>query len=76
MIEKGKKYERHARRRMKWRNISESEVEKTLMEPDKIESTKEGRKNVFKMVGNKYIKVTYREYQNEILIISVMDKSD
>ena len=42
----------------------------------KIESTKEGRRNAFKAIGDRYIKVTYRELQDEILIISVVDKSD
>ena len=76
MTEKEIKYDRHARRRMKWRGITELEVKQTLEEPGKAELTGEGRKNVFKMIGSRYIKVTYRELKNEILIISVVDKSD
>ncbi len=76
MIGKVIKYDRHARRRMKWRRISQTEVELTLAEPDKAEFTKEGRKNAFKVIGNRYIKVTYRELEDEILIISAVDKSD
>lgn len=76
MIEKAIKYDRHARRRMEWRNISQFEVEQTLREPEKTEFTVQGRKNAFRVIGDRYIKVTYRELEGEILIISVVDKSD
>lgn len=61
---------------MKWRMISQAEVEQTLAESDKTEPAIEGRKNAFKVIGNRYIKVTYRELKDEILIISAVDKSD
>lgn len=76
MGEKEIKYDRHARRRMKWRKISQTEIEQTLKDPDKTEVTREGRKNAFKAIGDRYIKVTYRELEDEVLIISVVDKSD
>jgi len=76
MINKTIKYDRHALRRMKWRSISQSEVELTLKKPEKTELTDKGRKNAFKTIGNRYIKVTYRESEYEILIISAVDKSD
>ncbi len=69
-------YVRHAKRRMRWRKISETEVEQTLEDPDKTELTGEGRKNIFKIIGDRYIKVTYKESKDEIIIISVVDKSD
>jgi len=56
MGEKEIKYDRHARRRMKWRKISQAEIEQTLKEPDKTEITGEGRKNAFKSIGDRYIK--------------------
>ncbi|MDE2321953.1 MAG: hypothetical protein KGL31_08580 [candidate division NC10 bacterium] len=61
---------------MKWRNISEREVETILANPDKLEQTERGRINAFKQVGARYLKVTYKEYSNELLIISAVDKSD
>ena len=76
MIEKVVKYDRHARRRMKWRRISQAEVEQTLKEPEKTELTEQGRKSAFKTIGTRYIKVTYRELKDEILIISAVDKRD
>ena len=61
---------------MKWRRISQTEVEQALKEPEKTELTSIGRINAFKTIGDRYIKVTYRESKDEILIISAVDKSD
>ena len=68
------RFDRHARRRMKWRGISEKEVLAVLEEPDMIEESIRGRKNVFKLMGVKNLKVTYKEINGEILIISAVDK--
>ncbi len=45
-----------------------------LVEPDKVEETISGRKNVFKKIGERYIKVTLRESNGKVLIISAVDK--
>lgn len=74
-MEKTIRFDRHARRRMKWRKISEEEVKLTLDSPDKIEQSIKGRINVFKAIGKKYIKVTYKEFADEILVISVVEKA-
>ena len=68
------KYDRHARRRMKWRKISNEEVENVLKSPDKIEQTEKGRINAFKIIGDRHLKVTYREFDVHILVISAVDK--
>ncbi len=69
------KFDRHAKRRMKWRRISEEEVYLTLNTPDKIEESIQGRMNAHKTIGQRYIKVTYKKFSEEILVISVVDKS-
>ncbi len=46
----------------------------TLSNPDKTEQSIKGRVNVYKTIGTRYIKVTYKEFSDEILIISVVDK--
>lgn len=69
------RFDRHARRRMKWRKISEKEIYLTLENPDKIEESIKERVNAYKSMGQRYIKVTYKELSNEILIISAVDKS-
>lgn len=73
-MEKALRFDRHARRRMQWRRISEEEVMLTLSNPDKTEQSIKGRVNVYKTIGTRYIKVTYKEFSDEILIISVVDK--
>lgn len=59
---------------MKWRRISEEEVRVTIDHPDTIEESVNGRINVYKNVGVKYIKVTYRAGKDKILVISVVEK--
>jgi hypothetical protein len=61
---------------MKWRKISEQEVEAVLAKPDKLERTEWGRINALKRVGVRFIKVAYKHLGEELLIISAMDKSD
>ena len=75
LMEKNVRFDRHARRRMKWRKISEEEVLDALNRPERIEQSIRGRVNVYKTVGAKHLKVTYREFSEEILVISVMDKA-
>ncbi len=61
---------------MKWRKISEEEAMAVLQKPDIIENSIKGRMNVYKAMGLRYLKVTYKEFSDEILVISVVDKAD
>ena len=74
MTHKSIRFDRHAKRRMKWRKISEEEVFLVMNEPDKNESSIKGRINVYKRIGKRYLKVTYKEFVKEILIVSAVDK--
>lgn len=69
------KYTRHAKRRMKWRRISEREIKKTLEASDKTESCGEKRMNAFKSLGRKLIKVSYVIEDDRVVIVSVVDKN-
>jgi len=42
--------------------------------PDKTKRSIKDRTNVYKFIGERYIKVTYKELSGEILIISTVDK--
>ena len=44
-------FSRHAKRRMKWRKISEEEVQNTISNPEKIETSIKGRKNAYKHIN-------------------------
>ncbi len=70
------KFDRHAKRRMKWRRISEEEVEMTIMQPDYTEDTVKNRKNSYKKINERLIKVTYIQIEEEIVVITVIDKSE
>ena len=65
-------YTRHARRRMKWRKISESEVELAINAPDKVEPTEKKRHNAYRTIKGKVLKVTYRKSDNQAQIISAL----
>ena len=68
-------YSRHARRQMKWRNITEEEVKDTIFYPESVEDSIKDRKNAFKHIGKKYLKVTYNEESNVITIVTAIDKN-
>ena len=70
------RYDRHARRRMRWRKISEEEVEYIVRDPERIEPTEQGRLNAFGWVGDRYLRVTFRDLDAELLIISAVDRAD
>lgn len=68
-------FSRHAKRQMKWREVFEDEVKDTILEPEKTEDSIKGRKNVFKHVGEKWLKVTFKEENDKITIVTVVDKN-
>jgi hypothetical protein len=61
---------------MKWRGISESEVELAISTPDKVESTEKKRHNAYKTIKGKVLKVTYRKSDNQAQIISALWKGE
>lgn len=65
------KYDRHARRRMKEREVTEKEVEITIGEPDSMDASIKGRKNTYKFIGNRFLRVTFKEESDRILVITV-----
>lgn len=65
------KYVRHAKRRMKEREVTEREVEVTIKEPEYIEPSVKGRKNVYKFINNRFLRVTLKEELNHVLVITV-----
>ncbi|MBI3195215.1 MAG: hypothetical protein HYZ34_12235 [Ignavibacteriae bacterium] len=59
-------YDRHARRRMKWRRNSEDDVRYVLEQTEHIEATIHGRINAFRTKDERYLKVTYKESEQNI----------
>lgn len=68
-------FSRHAKRQMKWRNISEKEVKDTILNPEKLEDSIKGRKNAFKHIDKKWIKVTFKKQDDVAVIITAIDKN-
>ncbi len=65
------KHARHARRRMKEREITEEEIALTINSPDYVEPSVKKRKNAYKFIGNRFLRVTYKEESDHILVITV-----
>lgn len=59
---------------MRWRGISEDEISLTIHHPDMTEDSTKGRKNAFKHTGKRLLKVTYKEEDGRIIIITAIDK--
>ncbi len=69
------RFDRYAKRRLKWRKILEEEAILTISQPDYKESTIKDRYNSFKEISGRIIKVTHKETENEVYVITVMVKS-
>jgi len=69
------RFDRHARRRMKWRGISEEEALAVLADPDETQVSEFGRLNALKTVSGRKIKVVFRQEGDDILVISALVKS-
>ena len=65
---------RHAQRQMKWRQITEAEMESTITDPDMQQDSIKGRKNAFKTLGGRLVKVTYSREGDDIVIVTAVTK--
>jgi hypothetical protein len=70
------KFSRHARRQMKWRKISEEEIQEVINVPDTLEDTIKGRKNAFKSVKGRLLKITYKPEDGDAVVITTMVKGE
>lgn len=65
------RYDRHAKRRMKERGVTDEEVETAIKNPDYSEPSAKERTNAFKFMNGRYLRVTFREKSGVILVITV-----
>ena len=68
------KYMRHARNRMRWHRITEYEIVLALQKPEFLEPSIEGRLNAWIKTSDKFLRVTYKEETERILVISAVKK--
>jgi hypothetical protein len=73
-IVKPLKYTRYAKNRMRLHRVSEAEVESAIQKPEYLEPSVEGRLNAWMKVNEKFLRVTYREERDKILVITAVKK--
>lgn len=61
-------YTRHAKGRMRWRKISEQDVERAIAAPDSTEQIASNKMHYFKTVDSQLIRVT-AVYENDHYVI-------
>lgn len=61
---------------MKWRKISENEVKLVINEPDSVADTAKGRKNAFKIVGDRSLRITYKPEGRTLTVITALVKGE
>lgn len=59
---------------MKWREIAEKEVKSAILQPESIVDSIKGRKNAFKHIGSKYLKVTFIQEKERMVVITLLIK--
>jgi hypothetical protein len=59
---------------MKWRKIEMEEIREVVTSPESIEDSKYGRKNAYKEIGGRLLKVTYKQDEEKLVIITAMIK--
>ena len=69
-------YTRHAKRRMKWRKISESEIQFTLNTPDNVQPLGNSRYHAHKTIEGKILRVTYVKEDRRIKIVTALWKGE
>jgi len=71
IIMKAIKYNRHAKRRMRDRDVIEDEVKSAIEEADFFKQSIKGRINAFKFMKGRYLRVTSKEEPKQLFIITV-----
>ena len=61
---------------MKWRRVAEAEVLRVLDAPSRVEESSAGRKNAYKMVDGRLLKVTYKQERLDTVVITVIEKEN
>jgi hypothetical protein len=59
---------------MKEREVTEDETETVIKIPDSSEPSIKGRTNAFKFLNGRYMRVTFKEESDHILVITVTIK--
>jgi hypothetical protein len=58
---------------MKWRRVSEVEVRSVLTAPDRVEESIDDRRNAYKVVDDRLLKVTFVDEAGDLVVITVIE---
>ena len=67
-------FEWHARRQMKWRNVSATETIAVLEQPDREEKSTSNRINAYRLLNDRFLKVTYKREGSDVMVVTVIEK--
>jgi hypothetical protein len=56
---------------MKERGVTDEEAEMTINKPDHIETSIKGRRNAYRCIKGRFLRVTFKEEADHILVITV-----
>jgi len=63
-------YSLHAQGNIRERKIREQDIVDTLLNPEKIIMSKKNRKIAQKIINNKLLRVIFKEYNNNYIVIT------
>jgi len=69
-------FSRHSRRQIKWRKITEKEVKSAIGDPNTLVNTIKGRKNAFKTIEGRLLKITYKQEDGDLTVITAITKGE
>ena len=64
-------FDRHARKRIKERGAGDMEVESVIRDPELLLPSVKDRMNAFRWLNGRYLRVTFKEETDAILVITV-----
>jgi hypothetical protein len=59
---------------MKWRKVSATETIAVLEQPDREEKSTGNRINAYRLVNNRFLKVTYKREGSDVVVVTVIEK--
>lgn len=68
-------FTRHAKSRMRWRNISKDDVMRVLDSPDSKGKDSFGHTHFSKKIRSRKLRVTIAKEKEKVIVITVVDKS-
>jgi hypothetical protein len=59
---------------MKWRNVSATETIEVLEQPDREEKSTSNRINAYRLLNDRFLKVTYKREGSDVMVVTVIEK--